>query len=54
MSSPGGPGMLNGQILPQIHRSMTSVALSIFGAKPEIELTGVRGIVRESLASWLI
>ena len=33
----------------KMHCSMGTVALLIFGAKPKIALTGVRGIVRESL-----
>ena len=37
-------------ITPKMHCSMAIAALSIFGAKLKIALTGVRSRVRESLA----
>ena len=54
MNSPGGPGMVNGQTLPQNAVRITIATLSIFCAKTKIALTGVRSRVRESLASQLI
>ena len=41
-------------ITPKMHCCMAIAALSIFGAKLKIALTGVRSRVRESLANWLI
>ena len=49
MSSPGSPDMVNGKYYPKMHCIMAIVALSIFGAKLKIGLTGVRSRVRESL-----
>ena len=43
-----------GKYYPKMHCSMMTVALSVFGAKPKIALTGVRSRVREPLAEWLI
>ena len=43
-----------GKYYPKMQCSMTTDALSIFGTKPKIALTGVRSRVRESLAKWLI
>ena len=43
-----------GKYYAKMHCSMVIVALSISGAKPKIALTGVRSVVKESLAKWLI
>ena len=43
--------MLNGKYYPKMYCSMMTDALSNFGAKPKIALTGVRSRVRESLAN---
>ena len=43
-----------GKYYPEMHRNMTTDALSIFGAKTKIALTVVRSGVRESLSKWLI
>ena len=50
----GGPVMMNGKRFPKMQCSMTIAALSIFGTKTKIALTGVGGRVRESLAKCLI
>ena len=44
----------HGEYYPKMHCSMAIAALSIFGAKLKIALTGVRSRVRESLAKRLI
>ena len=46
--------MMNGKCYPKMQCSMTIAALSIFGTKTKIALTGVGGRVRESLAKCLI
>ena len=46
MSSPRDPDMVNGKYYPKMHCSMAIAALSIFGAKLKIALTGVRSRVR--------
>ena len=53
MSCPGGPGMVNGQTLPQNSIQHHDSYVVIFGAKKN-PLTGVRSRVRESIASQLI
>ena len=50
VSSHGGPGMLNGYILPQNALQHDDRCIVNFGAKPKIVLTGVHSRVRESLA----
>ena len=54
MSSPGGPGMVKGYILPQNALQHDDSCVVNFGAKLKIALTGVRSRVRESLAKLLI
>ena len=54
IGSPGGPDMTIGKYYPKMQCSMAIAALSIFGAKLKIALTGVRSRVRESLAKRLI
>ena len=51
MSSPGDPGIVNGQTLPQNAVQYHDSYIIIFGAKTKIALTGVPSIVRESLES---
>ena len=43
-----------GKHYPEMQCSIRIAGLSIFGMKTKIGLTGVRSIVRESLASQLI
>ena len=54
MSSPGGPGMVNGYILSQKALQHDNNCIVNFGAKLKIALTSVRSRVRESLAKLLI
>ena len=54
MTSPGGPGMVNGQISPQNALQHDDSSVVNFGAKLKLALTGVRSRVRESLAKRLI
>ena len=53
MSSPGGPGMVNGYILPENALQRDYSCVVNFGVKLKIALTGVRSRVRESLAKQL-
>ena len=46
--------MVKGKYYQKMYCSMEIAALSIFGAKLKIALTGVRSRVRESLAKRLI
>ena len=54
MSSPGGPGMVNGQILPENALQNDDSCVVNFGVKLKIALTGVRSRVRESLTKQII
>ena len=54
MSSSGGPGMLNGYILPQNALQHDNSCVVNFETELNKALTGVRSIVRESLAKRLI
>ena len=45
MGSPGSPDMVKGKYYPKMYCSMAIAALSIFGAKLKIALTGVRSRV---------
>ena len=54
MSSPGGPGMVNGYTLPQNAMQHHDSYVVIFCAKTKIALTGVRSRVRDPLASQLL
>ena len=49
MSSPGGPGMVNGQILSENALQHDDSCAVNFGVKLNIALTDVRSRVRESL-----
>ena len=51
MSSPGGPGIVNGCTLPQNAVKHHDSYVDIFSVKTNIALTAVRSRVRESLAS---
>ena len=54
MSSSGGPGMVNGQILPENALQHDDSCVINFGAILKLALTGVRSRAREALANWLI
>ena len=49
MSSPGGPGTVNGLILLENARQHDNICVVNFGVKLNIALTGVHSRVRESL-----
>ena len=54
MSSPGGPGMVNGYILPKNALQHDNSCVVNFGTKLKVALTGVCSKVRKSLTKWLI
>ena len=54
MTSPGGPGICMGKHYSNMLCSMMVAAMSMFGVKTKIALTGVRNRVRESLELQLI